>query len=280
MKNILRIHVDAQTLRPIFACLILAISQVMGNGAHAVPILGANPETSTPVHVAQGAAPLVLLTVARDHSMAFPAYNDMTDLNGDGILDIGFNPTFPYLGLFNPKYCYIYISTGSQINQYFKPAAQANALTAATDPSGCTQTSPATYWSGNWLNYMTTSRMDAMRVALYGGYREVDRAGGTEPQTILRRAYIPQDGHAWGKEYISSNSVASGGSGYTLQSYAPFAEPGQDGSSQLFHLFGNLTSTVDKTSHSISLVQSRTGSPPRVARQSNIYTHRTNFGQW
>lgn len=109
MKNILRIHFDAQTLRPIFACLILAISQVMGNGAHAVPILGANPETSTPVHVAQGAAPLVLLTVARDHSMAFPAYNDMTDLNGDGILDIGFNPTFPYLGLFNPKYCYIYI---------------------------------------------------------------------------------------------------------------------------------------------------------------------------
>ena len=260
MNNILRIHIDTNILKWIILGLILPLAELVGVTAHAAPILGSSPETSPPVHVAQGAAPLVLLTVARDHSMAFPAYNDMTDLNGDGVLDTGFNPSFSYLGLFNPKYCYTYVSTAAQADQYFTPAAQANALTATTNPGGCTQTSPATYWSGNWLNYMTTSRMDAMRVALYGGYRDVDRADGSDPQTILRRAYIPQDGHAWGKEYISNAAVASGGSGYTLLNYAPFDEPGLDHSSQLFHLFGNLTTTVDSTNHSQTLHQSRTDS--------------------
>ena len=54
-------------------------------------------------------------------------------------------------------------------------------------------------WSGDWLNYMTTSRIDAMRKVLYGGLRSTD----TATETVLQRAFIPQDAHSWGKEYTS-----------------------------------------------------------------------------
>ena len=54
-------------------------------------------------------------------------------------------------------------------------------------------------WSGDWLNYVTMSRMDALRKVLYGGLRSTD----TATQTVLQRAFIPQDAHSWGKEYRS-----------------------------------------------------------------------------
>ena len=62
-------------------------------------VLGQSPETATPVRSSQGAAPKVLLTMARDHSLFFPAYNDLSDLDGDGAIDFRFKPTFEYLGI-------------------------------------------------------------------------------------------------------------------------------------------------------------------------------------
>ena len=219
--------------------LISGLQWVVGN-AYSAPILGNNPENSLPVHSSQGAVPMVLLTVARDHSLFFPAYNDMTDLNGDGKIDIKFNPGFAYLGLFNPVYCYKYNGVDSGSGEFFFPAGYANALTGVPNPGGCQPNSG--FWSGNWLNYVTTSRMDAMRVALYGGLREVDGDDkAAEPRTILRRAYIPQDGHAWAKEYSNADQGT-----YDIKYYAPFTAPGLDKGTSLYHLFGNLTSTVTR----------------------------------
>jgi type IV pilus assembly protein PilY1 len=62
---------------------------------------------------------------------------------------------------------------------------------------------------------------------LYGGMREVD----TE-ETILRRAYIPQDAHSWAKEYTSEAI-----DGYRIADYAPLATP----NSGKRHFFGNVT---------------------------------------
>ncbi len=76
--------------------------------------------------------------------------------------------------------------------------------------------SGSSHWSGNWLNYATTSRIDALRKVFYGGYREVD----TDSETILRRAYIPQDAHSWAKEYTS---VAV--DGYDISDYTPLSLP-------------------------------------------------------
>jgi len=209
--------------------------------SQAIGVLSDTPETSAPVHVSQSATPLVLLTMARDHSLFFGAYNDLTDLDGTGTINYNFKPTFEYIGLFNSLYCYTYVGIKDSTNQapgsYFQPAAQANLLTDASYPGGC----PSNLWSGNWLNYVTTSRIDAMRVALYGGHRIIDGdANAARPKTLLRRSYIPQDGHTWAKEYTS---IAE--NGYDIRRYTPFSLPIIDDSgAQTRHFFGNLTSTV------------------------------------
>lgn len=212
-------------------------------------VLGASPETAPPVRSSQGAAPLVLLTMARDHSLFFPAYNDLNDLTGDGVIDYRFNPNFEYLGLYNSYYCYSYTGSNSNLaagnSAYFNPTAlaQAASVNGTTVPGPCVASGQSsTTWSGNWLNYVTTSRIDAMRVALYGGYREVDLdATSSEPRTILRRAYIPQDGHAWAKEYTS---VAN--DGYDIRLYTPLGIPLVTNGIQRRHFFGNLTSPITK----------------------------------
>lgn len=209
-----------------------------------------NPETTTPVYSVSGGTPMVMLTMARDHSLFFPAYNDLSDLDGDGVIDFRFKPQFEYQGLYDSYSCYSYDTT----NNLFSPSA--NAVTtsvtvnnvAVTVPGPCTGTkdtaaasagaTSSTTWSGNFLNYVTTSRIDALRVALYGGTRDTDTATTAQSAatTILRRAYIPQDGHAWAKEY-TSYAV----DGYNINQYTPLAQPN---SATLRHFFGNLTSTL------------------------------------
>ncbi|MDH0747930.1 PilC/PilY family type IV pilus protein [Pseudomonas sp. GD03842] len=153
--------------------------------------------------------PLNMLIVGRDHKLFFPAYNDASDLDGDGSIEIRYKPSLTYLGYFDSNVCYSY--TGS----YF-----AAADTVLADTVGNTKkcTSQAGRWSGNYLNYLTTSRADALRKVLYGGYRSTD----TATQTILERAYIPTDAHTWGKEY---NGPGTDADGYSLSDYTPFSSP-------------------------------------------------------
>jgi len=274
----------SQTTRPFLLRLlrVLALTAVAmlisGQSlVHAQGVLGAAPESNPPVHVSQGATPLVMLTMARDHSLFFGAYNDLTDLEGTGAVNFKFLPTFEYGGLFNSAYCYAYTGKTDSTNtlpagldSYFKPVGDADPLSSAyANPGGCTSGASATKWSGNWLNYVTTSRIDAMRVALYGGHRIKDGVyTDPRPVTLLRRAYIPQDGHAWAKEYTS---VAV--NGYDISKYTPFALPIIASGVQTRHFFGNLTSTVirDVTSsgarnpagiHSPTSPVQVTGNPP------------------
>lgn len=183
-----------------------------GNAAAAPPI----PEH--PLITSQATIPLSMLVVGRDHTLFYEAYNDASDIDGDGTLDTRFKPQIVYYGLFDPSLCYSY--TGSGDTAYFQPASAAS---AGKCPGK---------WSGNWLNYVTTSRIDALRKVFYGGRREVD----TATQTILRRAYIPQDAHSWAKEY-TSEAV----DGYKISDYTPFAEPTANTPARR-HFFGNLTS--------------------------------------
>src|SRR5690606_11817389 len=89
-------------------------------------------------------------------------------------------------------------------------------------------------WSGDFLNYLTTSRMDALRRVLYGGWRQVD---GDNGNTIQQGAFLPQDAHSCGKEY---QSVAR--DGYDIADYAPLSAPA-DGK---YHLFA-VTTTSDNS---------------------------------
>ena len=172
----------------------------------------------TPLITTQSAIPLSMMVVGRDHTLFYEAYNDASDIDGDGTLDTRFKPSINYYGLFDSTLCYSYSSD----DRLFSPAAKADALTTCSTSS---------HWSGNWLNYVTTSRIDALRKVFYGGYREVD----TVSETILRRAYIPQDAHSWAKEYTS---VAV--DGYDISDYTPLSVP----NTNRRHFFGNLTDTA------------------------------------
>ena len=159
--------------------------------------------------------PLNLLVMGRDHKLYYEAYNDASDLDADGSLDVGYKPAdIDYYGYYNSKTCYEYNSSDKR----FKP-------TSSTVDKTC---SGADEWSGDFLNYLTTSRIDALRKVLYGGYRSTD----TTTLTVLQRSHIPQDAHSWGKEYYT---IAH--DGYDIRDYSPLDLPTEG----TRHLFANTT---------------------------------------
>lgn len=214
---------------------------------------------NVPLSVQQSVSPLVMLVAGKDHRFFYEAYNDASDIDGDGVLDVRYKPSITYFGLFNSTLCYTHNNDATNSGR-FRPVA----TTTAADGYRCTQPSTPDRWSGNWLNYVTTSRIDAMRVVLYGGTREVDGSGntGTTNGAVLRRAYIPQDAHSWAKEYTSLAV-----DGYRISDYTPLAQP----ASNRRHFFGNLTanagtncSTLDTCSNLPPLLSVVTDSNRRV----------------
>jgi type IV pilus assembly protein PilY1 len=169
---------------------------------------------ATPPFVAAGVPPLVMLVMGRNHKLYYEAYNDASDLNNDDILDVGYNPDIEYYGYFDSYKCYTFNSSTNR----FEPSSETVDKTV----------NAANEWSGDFLNYLAMSRMDCLRKVLYGGYRSTDTASAT----VLERAYIPQDGHCWGKEYYSINH-----DGYDIRDYTPLDLP--IGASR--HLFVNTT---------------------------------------
>lgn len=186
--------------------------------------------------------PILMLVAGKDHKMFYEAYNDTGDVDGDGTLDMRFKPSIKYYGLFDVGLCYTHNNLGDK-DGLFEPDS-----TIDTDGKCIGK------WSGNWLNYMTTSRIDALRKVLYGGYREVD----TADDTILRRAYIPHDAHSWGKEF-TSEAV----DGFKIGDYTPLPEPSTD----TRHFFGNLTANK---SQSCATLNDCSDMPPLLRIRQNV----------
>jgi type IV pilus assembly protein PilY1 len=139
---------------------------------------------STPLFIVGASVPpLVMLNVPKDHQMFGKLYSDFNDVNDDGVIDTGYIHSIAYYGYFDPFKCYTY--AGGRF-----------------DP---TVNSPTKYctgqWSGNFLNWAAMSRMDAVRKLLYGGFRTADSNG----LTVLERASIVTDGHAWAKHYSGAD---------------------------------------------------------------------------
>lgn len=165
---------------------------------------------ASPPFVTAGVPPLVMLVMGRNHKLYYEAYNDASDLNNDGTLDVGYNPAIEYYGYFDSYKYYQYSSANSR----FEPKGIALDKKA---PAGA-------YWSGDFLNYLSMTRMDCLRKVLYGGFRSTD----TSTETVLQRVFVPQDAHSWGKEYLS---IAH--DGYDIQDYTPLDLP-KGGSRHLF----------------------------------------------
>ena len=166
---------------PLLMLAMLLLSRSIGVNA----ALGDYPLAQTPLFLGEKSPPLMMMVMSRDEQLFNKAYSDYTDLDGDGALETTYQDTFNYSGYFDPKLCYSYGSGR------FKAAA----VSSGTNGHTCSG-----QWSGNFLNWVTMSRLDILRFVLYGGQRSTDAA-----TTLLERANIPNDLHAWVKVYSGSD---------------------------------------------------------------------------
>lgn len=165
----------------------------------------------TPPFLANYVPPQVLFTLGKDHKWYYPAYNDASDINNDGKLETGYLHSFDYYGYFDPYKCYSYSSGvflpyGITSDKYCRASNCTSASGTSLDCSG--------KFSGNFLNWVSMSRADVVKMVIYGGYRTSDNNGTNYAE--LSGEYIPQDGHIWGKEYLGSDAsylFAGGSSG-------------------------------------------------------------------
>ena len=143
--------------------------------------------SAVPPLLSKSSEPLVMLVMSVDHELFKKAYPDYSDLDGDGVLDTSYKDSFDYLGYFDSNWCYSYSSNQAR----FSPSVM------ATGHNNHYCDSNNSYWSGNFLNWATMSRIDVLRRVLFGGKRSID----TTAETVLERAYLARDIHAFVKVY-------------------------------------------------------------------------------
>ncbi|SNT81653.1 pilus assembly protein [Stenotrophomonas sp. CC120222-04] len=168
----------------------VGVAALAGLAALIIPLqaaLGDYDIAQEPLYSKQSQPPLMMMVMSRDEQLFNKAYSDYSDLDEDGVLDTTYLDTFEYGGYFDSKLCYSY---ASDVFKASKAAAGANGHSCTTG-----------LWSGNFLNWVTMSRLDVMRSVLYGGQRFTD----TKEKTVLERAPIPSDLHAWVKVYSGTN---------------------------------------------------------------------------
>jgi type IV pilus assembly protein PilY1 len=191
-----------------------------------------------PPFVSQSVPPLVMFEVGREHKLYYEAYNDASDFDEDGRLDVDYKHSIDYYGYFDFNKCYTY---GSNV---FTPVS-------VTTDKFCS----AGQWSGNVMNWLAMSRMDVLKKVLYGGHRVADN----NSQTVLERVYIPQDAHSWGKELTGRLCFHGATSTYTYNCWKDSdCESGDtcvDRSTSLIGIAAadapndcSFTSTINKTS--------------------------------
>jgi len=140
-----------------------------------------------------------MLNMSRDHQLFFKLYDDYSDITNaeggaaDGVPDTGYNNNYDYYGYFDSDKCYSYT------NNRFEPSGWRNKAAKSCDGDKD--------WSGNFLNWSTMTRADAVRKILYGGYRKVDdpaSASGASV-TVLERTFLPNDAHSFAKFYLPAD---------------------------------------------------------------------------
>ncbi len=147
-------------------------------------------------------SPLVMLAMPVDQQLFQRAYSDYTDLDDDGLIDSTYKDDFDYIGYFDSNWCYAY-SSSDKMYQPVLPATGSN-------QHFCQDASAP--WSGNFMNWVSMSRMEILRVILYGGHRSTDSA----TQTVLRRSSLSTN---------LSGAFAKVYSGADIDKYTPYSSP-------------------------------------------------------
>lgn len=191
--------------RVILSAIVWALFQLFGlYGVDNALAAVSNPIDQycvTPQFITGYIPPQILINMGKDHKFYYPAYNDASDIVGDGKLATTYLHSFDYYGYFDPHKCYSYASGvfvpyGITSDKYCSSINCVNSSGQTTDCSGKS--------SGNFLNWVAMSRSDVVKMVLYGGYRTSDNNGSNYAE--LSGENIPQDGHIWGKEYLGADA--------------------------------------------------------------------------
>jgi hypothetical protein len=196
--------------------------------------------------------PDVLLVVSKELKMFYQAYSGLiVDIDGDGRLDTGFNPNATYIGYFDPDSCYVHTATelgdnhrsSNQAGYFYRVGPtvpdDSESTIQANRPSGLKVYIPSyrskhgicrgvtsgskKTWSGNFLNFFVSSRMDVIRKILYGGARIVD----STTDTFLEPSFVPHDASIWGTEIMADNvwNRTPFNVYFDISKFTPFAKP-------------------------------------------------------
>lgn len=161
----------------------LVAAALLAAGTSGTALAQSSNVAQVPLFLTQSVEPLVMLNMSNDHELYFKAYDDFSDIDGDGIPDRTYKHDFDYYGYFDPYKCYKYTS-----NNRFEPAQE-------TTDKYCGAGSGL--WSGNFMNWATMTRIDVVRRVLYGGLRSTDSIS----ETVLERSFLPADAHSFAKFY-------------------------------------------------------------------------------
>ncbi|MDR1036736.1 MAG: hypothetical protein LBT40_09225 [Deltaproteobacteria bacterium] len=244
------------------AAALCAVSLVLA-AAGGTAAAASSPESlnyqNSPITSSGRTVPRVLLVLSKDHKLFQQAYNNFSDMDEDGLIDTGFNPSVIYYGYFDSMSCYAYSRSvpggedKAKIDEYFyldgpaKDDESQSALDARRPDSvkkagiraaravhfrsgekigicNSPHSSAGGLYSGNWLNFITATRMDVIRKILYGGHRRIDTKG----QTQLQSSLVPRDAHTWGTDVLADDRWAEESRNneyFDISKFTPFPKP-------------------------------------------------------
>ncbi|MEJ8821832.1 PilC/PilY family type IV pilus protein [Variovorax humicola] len=170
----------------------VGMAMLMATGLFAASAVAVNLTPLPPYLTETKGSPMVMLNLSRDHQLSYKAYNEFSDLDGDGVIETQYSHTFRYYGYFDNQRCYTYDTSAN----VYVPTRKVDATNYCNYGGAIVNE-----WSGNFLNWATMTRMDVIRRILYGGMRSTD----TTPTTILERAHLPTDAHSFAKYYNNTD---------------------------------------------------------------------------
>jgi type IV pilus assembly protein PilY1 len=140
------------------------------------PTISLSPE---PLY-ARGARAKPTLTLAL--SVEFPTVGAQYVNTPGATDDPSYSSTATYVGYFDPESCYLYnrSDTDATLRYFYRTGAATGSKTTGRSCGG-------TGFSGNFMNWATSSAIDVLRLGLTGGDRVVDTAS----LTVLQRAVLP-----------------------------------------------------------------------------------------
>lgn len=193
-----------------------------GDGAADAESSAQNPITK-PLGVSKDdVPPNVMFVMGRDHNLFTAAYSDYTPLTENNSADYFYtiyHPEFIYEGMFASDMCYEYNDLPTPVptpeddhKKAWVPTSMAMSKKASS--SNGTVSADVYYcggkkWLGNFMNYVTASRLDVIKTALYGGTRllksdntQYDYTWKDESKSpVLTHTDVLIDAHAWAKVF-------------------------------------------------------------------------------